>query len=68
MYPFYSLYKQERTLYTFHHNYLTNYQWYEKFNTWSDFDNATRVTIHHRVLLEHVAQEKYSEYFETITQ
>ena len=56
MYSFAPVYKQEWTLYTFHHNYLTNDQCYETFNTWSDVANAIRVARQHKVLLEHVDQ------------
>ena len=62
MYPFYSVYEHEQTLYTFHHNDLTNYQWYEKCSKWSDITNSIRVNRKHKVLLEHVAHEKHSDY------
>ena len=67
MYPFASVYEKERTLYTFQQNDLTNNQWYEKFNTRSDVTNFIGVTRKHKVLLEHVDQEKHSDYFENIT-
>ena len=67
MYPFDSVYKQERTLYTFHQNDLKKYQWYENFNTQSDVINDIRGTRQHKVLLEHVDKEKHSDYFENIT-
>ena len=67
MCPFASVYEQERTMYTFHHNYLTNDQWYKKFNTRSDSANDTGVTRQHKVLLDNVDQEKHSDYFENIT-
>ena len=54
-YPFVSVYKQEQTLYTFHHNKLTNEHLYEKFTTNYDAANAIGVTIQHKVLLEHVS-------------
>ena len=34
----------------------------------SDIANAIEVTIQHKVLLEHVSQEKNSDYFENITE
>ena len=55
-------------MYTFHQNDLTNNQWYEKFNTWSDVANTIGVTIQHKVLLEHVDKEKHSDYVENITE
>ena len=64
IYPFASVYEQERTLYTSHHNYLTNDQWHEKFNTRSDVANSIRVTRQHKALLEHMSQEKHSDSFE----
>ena len=61
------MYKQEQTLYTFHHNELTNYQLYEKFNTKYDSDNTIVVTIHHKLILKHVSQENHNSAFENIT-
>ena len=66
MYPFDLMYEHEQKLYTFHQNDLTNYQWYEKFNTWSDVANTIRVTRKHKVLLDNVTQEKHSDYFEKL--
>ena len=63
MYPFAKVQKQERTLYTFHHNDLTNDQWYNKFNTRPDVDNDIRVTRQHKVLIEHLSKENHSDYF-----
>ena len=57
MYPFASVYEKERTLYIFHHNYITHDQWRDNFNTWPDVSNSIGVTRKHKVLLEHVAQE-----------
>ena len=68
MYLFDSVYEQERKLYTFHHTDITNDQWYEKFNTWSDIANAIGVTRQHKVLLEHVDEGKQSDSFENITE
>ena len=67
MYPYVSVYEQERTLYIFHQNDLTNCQCYKKFNTCSDAAKSIGVTRKHKVLLEHVAQEKHSDVFENIT-
>ena len=61
------MYEQEQTVYTFHQNYLKNDQCYNKFNTRSYAANGIGVTRQHKVLLEHVDQEKYSNYFEKIT-
>ena len=65
MYPFTSVYKHELTIYTFHQNDLTIDQRYKKFNTRSDVANAIGVTIQQKVLLENVAQKKYSDFFKT---
>ena len=67
MYQFSSMCEQERKLYNFHQNDITNNQWYKKFNTRSDVANSTRVTRQHKALLEQVVQEEHSEYFENIT-
>ena len=66
MYPFASVYEQERKLYTFHQNDLTNDQWYEKFITRSDVAKSIGLTKQHRVLLENMSQEKHSDSFEKI--
>ena len=68
MYPFFSVYKQEQTLYTFHHNKLTNDHLYEKFTTNYDAANTIGVTIQNKVLLEHVSQENHCDAFENITE
>ena len=62
------MYEQEVTPYTFHQNYLTNDQWYEKFNTNSDVANAIGVTSQNKVLLEYIAQFNHSDAFEKITE
>ena len=67
MYPFDLMYEHEQKLYTFHQNDLTNYQWYEKFNTWSEVANTIRVTRQHKVLLDNEAKGKNSDSFEKIT-
>ena len=64
MYSFASVNEQERTLYNFHHNDITNNQWYNNFNTRSDVTNDIRVTRQHKILLEHMAQENHSDYSE----
>ena len=61
------MHEQERTLYTYHQNVITNDQWYEKFNTQSTDANGIVVARQHKVLLEHADQEKHSDDFEKIT-
>ena len=64
MYPFNSVYKQERKLYNFHQNDIKNRQWHDKFNTRSDVANDIGVTIQHKVLFEHMDQGKQSDSIE----
>jgi hypothetical protein len=40
--------------------FLSNPQWYELFNTNINVSGAIGVTLHHKVLLELVAQESYT--------
>ena len=67
MYPFSSVCKQGGEMYTFHQNYLTNNQWYEKFNTNSDVSNSVGVAINHKIILYYVARKNCSDVFENIT-
>ena len=57
IHPFASVYKQEKTRYTFHHNYITSNHWCNNFNSWSEVDNAIKVTRQQKVLIEHVTQK-----------
>ena len=68
MYPFASVYEQERTLYTFHQNELINDQWYKKFKPKYYVANVIGVTRQHKALLDHVSQEKHSANFENTTE
>jgi hypothetical protein len=43
---------------------LSNPQWYEIFNTKVDVSEAIVVTRQHKVLLDYVAQESHTKYFE----
>ena len=58
-YPFAIVYKQELSLYGFHNNTITNYQWYEQFNTKVDVGTSIVVTRQHSVLLEWTAQSTH---------
>jgi hypothetical protein len=42
---------------------LSNPEWYEQFNTKVDVSGSIGVTLHHKVLLEYVAQEMYNQAF-----
>ena len=51
-YPFTIVYEQELSLYGFHQNTMTKYQWYEIFNAKVDVGTSIGVTRQHSVLLE----------------
>ena len=59
-YPFTTVYKQELSLYGFHQNTMTNYQWYERFNTKVDVGTSIGVTRQYPVLLEWNTQSTHS--------
>jgi hypothetical protein len=62
-YPFDTVYDQELSFYLFKQKNMSNPQWYERFNTKVDVSGAIGVTRHHKVLLEYVAQESYTQAF-----
>ena len=68
MYPFDSVYKQEKALYSFHQNNLTNYQWYENLNTKSYVANSIVLDRHHKIIMDHADQEYHRDAFENITE
>jgi hypothetical protein len=57
------VYDQELSFYSFNQDNLSNPQWYERFNTKVDIRGAIGVTHQHKVLLEYVAQESYTQAF-----
>ena len=59
-YPFAIVYKQDLSLYGFHHNTTTNDQWYEQFNIKVDVGTSIGVTRQQTVLLGWTAQSTYS--------
>jgi hypothetical protein len=63
-YPFATVYDRELSFYSFKQETLSNPQWYERFNTKVDVSEAIGVTRQHKVLLDYVAQESYTKYFE----
>ena len=67
-YPFATVYNQELSFYAFRQGNLSNPQWYERFNTKVDAGEAIGVTLQHKVLLEYVAQELYTQTFSTLTE
>jgi hypothetical protein len=58
------VYDQELLFYSFEQETLSNPQWYERFNTKVYVSEAIGVTRQHKVLLDYVAQESYTKYFE----
>jgi hypothetical protein len=52
-----TVYDQELSCYSFKQVNLSNPQWYELLNIKVDVSGAIRVTRHHKVVLEYVAQE-----------
>jgi hypothetical protein len=63
-YPFATVYDQELSFYSFKQETLSNPQWYERFNTKVDVSEAIGVNRQHKVLLDYVAQESYTNSFE----
>ena len=66
-YPFAIVYEQELLIYSFHQNTMTNYQWYERFNTKVDVGTAIGVTRHHSIILEWNSQSTHSASYKDIT-
>ena len=66
-YPFATVYNQELGFYAFRQDNLSNPQWYERFNTKVDVGEAIFVTRQHKVLLEYVEQELYTQTFSALT-
>jgi hypothetical protein len=62
-YLFSKVYDQELSFYSFKQENLSNPLWYERFNTKVDVSGAIGVTQKHKVLLEYVAQESYTQAF-----
>jgi hypothetical protein len=57
---FATMYDQELRFYSFQQETMSKPQWCKKFNTKVDVGSAIRITQQHKVLLEHVAQEKHT--------
>ena len=62
-YPFAIVYEHELSLYGFCQTFLTNDQWYEKFNTKVDVGDAIGVTRDHEVLMELTSQDVHRQAF-----
>jgi hypothetical protein len=62
-YPFANVCDQDLSCYSSEQDNLSNPQCYEKFNTKVDVSGAIGVTRQHKVLLEYVAQESYTQAF-----
>ena len=67
-YPFATVYNQELGFYAFRQDMLSNLQWYERFNTKADVGETIGVSLQHKVLLEYVAQEIYTQTFSSLTE
>jgi hypothetical protein len=62
-YPFATVYDQELSFYSFTQESLSNTQWYERFNTRVYVGEAIGATRQHKVMLDYVAQESYTQAF-----
>ena len=62
------MYNQEIGFYAFSQDNISNPQWYERFNTKVDVREAIGLTRQHKVLLEYVAQELYTQTFSALTE
>ena len=67
-YPFTTVYNQELVFNAFRQDNLSNLQWYKRFNTKVDAREAIGVTLKHKVLLEYVAQDLYTQTFYALTE
>ena len=65
-YPFAIVYEQELSLYGFHQNFLTNDQWYEKFNTKVYVGDSIGFTREHEVIMEWTSQDVHKQAFSTL--
>jgi hypothetical protein len=62
-YSFATVYDQELSCYSFKQDNMSNPQWYERFNKKVDVSGAIGVPRQHKVFLEYVAQESYTQTF-----
>ena len=62
-YPFATVYNQVLGFYAFRQDNLSNPQWYKRFNKKVDIAEAIGMTCQHKVLLEYVVQELYTQTF-----
>ena len=67
-YSFATVYNHELGFYAFRQDMLSNPQWYDIFNKKVDVGEAIGVTRQHKVLLEYVAQELYTQTFSALTE
>ena len=61
-YPFATVYDQEQSFYGFRQEKLTSAQWYERFNTKVDVEQAIGVSRHHKVLLQYCTDAFLEEF------
>ena len=55
------VYNQDLGFYSFSQDTMSNLQWYERFNVKVDFEEAIGMTRQHKVLLEYLSQELYTQ-------
>ena len=67
-YPFATVYNQELGFYAFRQENLFNPHWYKWFNTKVDVREEIGMTRQHKVLLEYVTQELYTQTFSALTE
>ena len=67
-YPFATVYNQELCFYAFRQDNLSDPQWYERLNKKVDVREEIGVIRQHKVLLEYVAQELYTQTFSALTE
>ena len=67
-YPFATVYNQELGFYAFRQDTLSNPQWYDRFNMNVDIGEAIGLTRKHKILLDYVAQELYTQTFSALTE
>ena len=65
-YPFATVYNQELGFYAFRQDTLSNPQCYERFNKKMVIIEAIGVTLQHKVLLEYVAHDLYTQTFSAL--
>ena len=63
-----AVYNQELGFYAFRQDNLSNQQWYKRFNTKVDVGESIGVNRQHKIILDYVAQELYTQTFSALTE